>query len=283
MLRYSVGKPAATTRGSRQEHGSPPPHRVAPSNKQKQKLVVVKPTPPPFTPASLSADRLVMTMQSMTGHEGLDSCSTLHSSAYPDRQFGLGKSHASWFLLTVDFPGLPACPLQCINFIAPHWHLTPPSLSSAHPTFVYNGAPRGFALLDILGLRDDQEQAAIKLTGEDIGSKPLLEVLLDVEGILHCCSCCGKWESSQGDRFLECEACSEVYYCSETVSSPLSYLASGTIDLDALTRIQCREADSSENAHQADCVLLQQGRALEVEHHRKRHDNTWNLKNRKSA
>lgn len=123
----------------------------------------------------------------------------LHTATYPDRAFAIGRIHESWFVLSVDFPHLPASPIQCINFIAEHI-----SLVSPRKIFLFNGAPRGLSHFDLLRLRDDRDGPALKLTGDDIGSRPLLEVLLDTDSILHCCSACGKWQSLHGDRFLEC-------------------------------------------------------------------------------
>lgn len=138
----------------------------------------------------------------------------LHTATYPDRALAIGRKHESWFVLSVDFPHLPASPIQCINFIAEHI-----SLVSPRKIFLFNGAPRGLSHFDLLRLRDDRDGPALKLTGDNIGSRPLLEVLLDTDSILHCCSACGKWQSLYGDRFLECGACQDVYYCSEKVGN----------------------------------------------------------------
>lgn len=139
----------------------------------------------------------------------------LQTVVYSDKIFALGKRHLSWFLLSVDFPLLPACPVTCLNFIPPHLdtHI------DASSYFVFHGAPRSLSLVDLLRLRDDKGHAILKMTGEQVCSKPVIEVLMDARGVLRCCTRCGIWEALHGDRFRACDDCGARFYCSEVVSA----------------------------------------------------------------
>jgi len=114
--------------------------------------------------------------------------------------------------------------------------------------------------MELLRLRDENGQAVLKLAGEYVGSKPVVEALIPAEGMLQACAHCGIWESCVGRRFVACDACRARYYCSDI----------------------CRDEDLRGDLHGADCLLLQKGRDLDVEQRRKMHDNMWNWKNRKN-
>ena len=149
---------------------------------------------------------------------GNDKGLSLNIEACLGKTFALGRHHASWFLLCVDLPSLPAFPSLCLNWVSPHVVVSPLALQCTRRYFVYHAAPRGLSLVNLLRLRDCEGQAVLKLTGENIGSKPILEVLLDESAVLQCCAHCGLWESLLGERFSACGSCHARYYCSKTVS-----------------------------------------------------------------
>ncbi|KAH9841121.1 uncharacterized protein C8Q71DRAFT_440086 [Rhodofomes roseus] len=184
----------------------------------------------------------------------------LRAASYTNATLTLGRHHASWFLMSTDSSSLPACPLICLNFIPPDITPLSPSMRTAQvERFLYHGGPGGPSLLQLLSLQDESGRPILKLTGESVGSKHIVEVLVSEADILHACAHCGMWEPPEGDRFTACDACKVRYYCSEL----------------------CQKEDSREDLHGTDCLMLQQGRELDVERRRKLHDNFWNLKNRK--
>ena len=150
----------------------------------------------------------------------MDTGTPLQTPSYPEKTFALGRKHVSWFLLSVDFPLLPACPVACLNFIAPHLDTHINGSFDLHSHFAFHGAPRGLSLCDLLRLRDDKGRAVLKMTGEQAASKPVIEVLMGASGVLRCCTRCGIWEALHGERFRACGDCGARFYCSEAVSAP---------------------------------------------------------------
>lgn len=132
--------------------------------------------------------------------------------------FALGKQGASWFICFARPYGARGIrKWACLNLLLPPRPFLQPS-TDGHPRFVWNSTPSGNGDEYLGPLTNPSDgPALLKLTNEQVGGSPVVEVMLSPSEILHPCASCRKWETISRPRFKACGACKSVYYCSEEV------------------------------------------------------------------
>jgi len=111
---------------------------------------------------------------------------------------------------------------------------------------------------DLLPLRDNDGNPAIKVLDDKVDGHPVVEVLIPPAELMSACACCGKWESIGAPRFMRCSKCRSRQYCSQ----------------------DCQKRDWKSKvpkglSHKEECKLLEDGKEYEVESIVKLHNNHW--------
>ncbi len=144
---------------------------------------------------------------------------------YPDSPIALGRSHASWFLISTRPDGLAGFRVvRCLNTIIPGDRSTVGLFSAAgRHLFAVGGTFGEKAVNHLTHLRDTEGRAPVKVVqtypkDHSFGFCALVEVHVPDEELMYACARCGRWETELGPRFQRCSGCKSRCYCSAKVS-----------------------------------------------------------------
>ncbi|TFK78304.1 hypothetical protein K466DRAFT_657155 [Polyporus arcularius HHB13444] len=233
---------------------------------------------------------------------------------YPDSPIALGRSHASWFLISTRPDGLAGFRVvRCLNTIIPGDRSTVGLFSAAgRHLFAVGGTFGEKAVNHLTHLRDTEGRAPVKVVqtypkDHSFGFCALVEVHVPDEELMYACARCGRWETELGPRFQRCSGCKSRCYCSAKSGIPAQlstqancatspqfgtektwqshrnaivqsyqyyYYFTFPVDWQGPS-YSCQKDDWKPAYHRGECDLLEKGKHYEVEHRRKLHDNGW--------